>query len=175
MTVLKAGFHNGKETIEFLKELISSGQYLFHLTDPMGCKSIIEEKTVRPLTLDGTRANILVARGIPEKGTASFTEDPIQIYEEDHSDCFIDKNIVLVFNRSVLQHQGVKPARYVTEEELLGKYLEDYRYAVEEADFETEWRSTEVVNIEDALMYICYVPKRYYDGTVNALRFLFDI
>lgn len=175
MTILKAGFQNGKETIEFLRELVSTGQYLFHLTDPNGCKSIIEEKTIRPLTMDGTRAYALHKRGIKEKGTSSFTENPIQIYEEDHSDCFIDKNIVLVFDRKILKDQGVEPAVYVPEDEALGKHLEDYRYAVEEANFETEWRSVDAVNIEDALMYICYVPKRYYDGTVNALKFLLDV
>lgn len=105
-----------------------------------------------------------------EKGTTSFTIDPIKIYLEDHAGCFDDKNIVLVLDRKLLSIRGVEPAIYIPQEEIYN-YLYDYRYADESAIGEGEWRSTEPINIEDSLRYVLFIPQREYQLKTNTFNF----
>lgn len=167
MTILKSEYKKERSSVHFLNDLILSSNYLFHITSDKVSNIILEKGTILPLTVDGARETKLCK----ERGTASFTENPIQIYQEDLSGCFDEKNVVLVFDRNVLKSKGVFPAVYIPEEDIVRYYMDDYKYAPEGADFETEWRSLAEINIEDALKYIIYIPERYYDVSTNSMKF----
>lgn len=132
-----------------LEDYIKEDKYLFHVTSKVCEEAILESGVVLPLTMDYTRQMMsLVPKG-EEKGTASFTLNPIQFLEEAFI-CFEDRDVlIMVFDRQKLVEQGVAPAIYVEEEKFREVY-KDYMYAVEEAEFECEWRSVNAVNIREA-------------------------
>lgn len=134
-----------------IEKLINEDKYLFHVTDEVGYRGILRLGLVLPLTKDYTREMFGLVKKGTEKGTASFTSNPICLIEESPVAFDEDKWLIMVFDRQKLVEQGVAPAIYVSEEEFR-KRFKDYMVAVEEAEGEYEWRSIDIVSIGEAYL-----------------------
>lgn len=135
-----------------LEKQVKTGKYLYHVTSEETASIIMSTGILKALTKDGTRERVLKKQGMEEKGTASFTTNPLEMLENDV--CFLDygKTTLMVFDKEILTSRGVKEAIYVPEEEILTTYINDYMYAAEEAEHENEWRSVTDVDVSGALV-----------------------
>ncbi len=139
---------------EKLEDYIKTGKYLFHITDGEGYDDILKSGYVLPLTFDGSREMYgLVKRG-EEKKTTSFTSNPIELFDNDVF-AFKNKKLVMIFDREKLVERDVRPVIYVDDKIFKEKHG-DYRYCIDDCDYECEWRSIDKVYIMDA-----------YEGFIN--------
>lgn len=159
------------QSLEILERIVKTGEYLFHVTNEESFVKIMDSKTVLPLTVCHYRtASGFIPKGEREKGTSSFTEDPLSMLLEDIIGCFDNKNYVLVFKREALKKQGVTPVKYIRDYEMRTLYA-DYTYGFEEVECEREWRSLSSVSIKDAIVSAHVVPDRVYNPYNNGLKF----
>lgn len=156
---------------EFLEGLIDTDKFLFHVTSDKGLDAILHCNQVKNLTVCGHREMHSFNAGKQTKGTASFTENPIQLYEEDHGDLFNGKDVVMVFLRSALEAEGVKKLEYV-DECIFRQDWENFMIAPEELEGELEWRSPFSVNIGSSYIGYITVAKRKYVASKNQLIFV---
>ena len=131
-----------------LKHLVKQNKYLFHVTNVYGFIQMVSGGYVKPLTVSGEDG-----RGI---GTASFTEDPIALIEDEpltFARRTNPKDFILIFSRSDLEKLGVRPVKYVPKGS--AEYdKDDYTVMLDDFEYEREWRSLESVPI--SLIYKDY-------------------